>query len=260
VFHSASINTPPDTAIGPYQVYVADLEAKETTVVSSDTDGNQGNGDSALATISANGRFVAYESAASNLVLGDTNGVQDVFVYDRDTGVTRRVSVASNGSEGNGTSFSAVVSDDGVVAFDSEASNLVAGDTNGQVDVFLHDFASGETKRVSVSGNGTEGSGPSARPSISRDGTTVVFTSWADGLVPGDNNGKSDVFAYDVPTGSLWLLSTDALGNPGNGDSRSSSGSVSVDGSWCVFDSVATNLIRRDRNGSVRDVFLVRVR
>ncbi len=141
---------------------------------------------------------MAFESGATNLVSGDTNGKTDVFVHDRQTGQTTRVSVRSDGTQGNGNSEEPFISTDGrYVAFDSEATNLVSGDTNGTWDVFVHDRQTGQTTRVSVRSNGTQGNGASGLPSISTDGRYVAFESGATNLVSGDTNGKTDIFVHD---------------------------------------------------------------
>src|SRR5207244_1030496 len=147
---------------------------------------------------SADGRFVACVSSAANLVAGDTNGATDVFVHDRQTGTTERVSVASDGTEGNAASAGAALSADGrFVAFHSTATNLVAGDTNGATDVFVHDRQTGTTERVSVDSDGTQGNGPSAGAALSADGGLVAFHGTATNLVAGDANGAYDVFVHD---------------------------------------------------------------
>jgi Tol biopolymer transport system component len=163
--------------------------------VSVASDGTQGNGDSVSPSISADGRYVAFMSYAYNLVPGDTNGKADVFVHDRLTGQTTRVSVASDGTQGNDGSGGASISANGrYVAFVSGASNLVPGDTNGKADVFVHDRLTGQTTRVSVASDGTEGNSDSIYPSISADGRYVAFQSWASNLIPRDTNGAWDVF------------------------------------------------------------------
>ncbi|MGH2537890.1 MAG: TolB family protein, partial [Candidatus Promineifilaceae bacterium] len=152
------------------------LGGGQTSLVSIASDGTQGNYDSGLSSVSADGRYVAFTSGASNLVAGDTNGLFDVFVHDRDSGQTSRVSVASDGAEGNGVSDWPSISADGrYVAFQSLASNLVGDDTNGYLDVFIHDRDSGQTSRVSVAWDGDEGNGDSWEPSISADGRYVAF-------------------------------------------------------------------------------------
>jgi Tol biopolymer transport system component len=173
-----------------------------TTRVSVASNGAQGNGDSFSSSISADGRYVAFHSIASNLVSGDTNGAWDVFVHDRQSGQTTRVSAASNGAQGNGDSESPSISADGrYVAFSSDASNLVSGDTNGAWDVFVHDRQSGQTTRVSAASNGAQGNGDSESPSISADGRYVAFSSDASNLVSGDTNGAWDVFVHDRQSG-----------------------------------------------------------
>src|SRR5438552_3498090 len=125
--------------------------AQDTTRVSVDSSGKEGNGYSGFPAISADGQIVAFESDASNLVGGDMNRSEDIFVHDRATGITERVSVDSSGAEGNGASIWPAISSDGqIVTFPSLASNLVGGDTNGSQDVFIHDRSTGITERVSV--------------------------------------------------------------------------------------------------------------
>src|SRR5439155_1499293 len=152
--------------------------------------------------ISADGRFVAFLSSASNLVGGDTNGVIDVFVRDRKTGKTTRVSVNSHGAQGNRGSIVRSISDDGrFVSFDSAANNLVGGDTNTVVDVFLRDRKTGKTRRVSVHSHGPQPYAARFRPPISADGRFVAFYSDAANLVAGDGNAAGDGFVRDRKAG-----------------------------------------------------------
>ena len=137
--------------------------------MSVNSQGGQANNDSAWLAISPDGRFVEFTSSASNLVNNDTNGVSDIFVHDRQTGETTRVSVNSQGGQRNGASGSifappAISGDGRFVAFQSYASNLVPGDTNGYTDIFVHDRQPGETTRVSVDSRGVEGNGESMFP------------------------------------------------------------------------------------------------
>ena len=164
-------------------------------------DGTEGNAESFWnPTISADGHFVAYWSEASNLVPGDSNGVADIFVKDRQTGALERLSMAADGAQGNGPSYGPVLSADGrYVTFWSEASNLVAGDSNGTADVFLKDRQSGVLERVSLAGDGTQGNGPSYSPILSPEGGAVAFWSEASNLVAGDGNGRTDVFLVEPP-------------------------------------------------------------
>jgi len=149
--------------------------------------------------ISANGRFVVIASKASNLAPGDTNQSWDIFVHDLQTGRTTRVSVASDGTEGDNSSWwKAPISADGrFVAFESGATNLVPGDTNRKVDIFVHDQRTGQTTRVSIASDGSQSNGSSEWASISADGRFVAFVSSASNLVPGDTNERQDIFVHD---------------------------------------------------------------
>jgi len=187
-----------------WHVYVHDRLTGATEAVSKDSAGIPANDISRYPSISSDGQVVAFMSYASNLVLGDTNGERDIFVHDRATGVTTRVSVDSAGGQGNGFSYGPSVSADGrYVAFFSAASNLVAGDTNGVTDAFVHDRVTGKTTRVSVDATGLEGNGACEYPSISADGTYVSFASYASNLVVGDTNGVRDVFVHQMPVADI---------------------------------------------------------
>jgi Tol biopolymer transport system component len=167
-------------------------KTKRVSVSSAEVQGNNG---SYNPSISADGRFVAFGSDATNLVGGDTNGWEDVFVRDRRTGKTRRVNLSSAGAQGNDHSFNPSISADGrLVAFGSSATNLVGNDTNGFDDVFVRDRRTGKTRRVSVSSAGTQGDGGNFNPSTSSDGRFVGFESFAANLVGGDTNGFEDIF------------------------------------------------------------------
>src|SRR5881409_3649136 len=205
-------------------VFVHDRLTGTTERVSVASGGTEGNDASLGFALSADGRFVAFESAATDLVAGDTNGVSDVFVHDRQTGRTERVSVASGGAQGNGNSgligfaFPPALSADGrFIAFVSFATNLVAGDTNGATDVFVHDRLTGTTERVSVASGGTEGNDASLGPALSADGRFVAFQSDATNLVAGDTNGATDVFVHDRQTGATERMSVASSGTQGNG-------------------------------------------
>jgi Tol biopolymer transport system component len=159
-FASYATNLVAGDTNGYMDVFVHDRQTGETTLVSVDSQGLQGNGTSGenIICISADGRFVVFDSLASNLVSGDLNGLEDVFVHDRETGETTLVSVDSQGTQGNGDSFGGSISADGrFVVFDSLASNLVPGGTNGGGDVFMHDRKTGETTIVSTDSQGAPG-------------------------------------------------------------------------------------------------------
>src|SRR5436309_13324280 len=198
-------------------------DAQTTERVSVASGGTEGNGASLSSALSADGRFVAFVSAATDLVAADTNGVSAVFVHDRPPGATERVSVASGGAQGNGSSgligfaFPPALSADGrFIAFVSLATSLVAGDTNGATDVFVHDRQTGTTERVSVASGGTEGNDASLGFALSADGRFVAFQSAATNLVAGDANRASDVFVHDRPAGTTERVSGACVGSGGN--------------------------------------------
>ena len=226
----------------------------DTTLVSVASDGTQGNGPSSVTAISADGRYVAFQSRASNLVSGDTNRVADIFVHDRQTGLTTRVSVASDGTQSNGESYWVTISFDGrYVAFDSYASNLVGGDTNNTSDVFVHDRQTGITTRVSIASDGTEGDSSSVSPAFSGDGRYVAFASDAENLVSGDTNGATDTFVHDLQTGMTTRVSVASDGTEGN--LNSDYPSMSSDGRYVTFESDADNLVNGDTNNAI-DIFV----
>ncbi|MEW6746961.1 MAG: hypothetical protein AB1486_29850 [Planctomycetota bacterium] len=230
------------------------LASDITTRVSVGSSGGQGDGESSYPSISADGRYVAFHSSATNLVSDDTNGAYDVFVHDRQTGETTLASVNSSEVQGNGNSSDPSITADGCyVAFESRATNLVAGDTNGQIDVFVHDRQTGHTTRVSIDSWGVEGDGDSSGSSISADGRYVAFESWATNLVAGDTNERIDVFVYDRQIEQTTRVSVDSTGVEGNNWSWHSS--ISADGRYVAFESLATNLVAGDTNGDV-DVFV----
>ena len=252
-------------------------------------DGSQAlGGDSEQSSVSISGRFVAFDSAAANLVPNDTNSSLDVFLRDTCVGTggsctpsTTRVSVASDGSEGNGdstnpstnvvttfTSTNPLDTPDGrFIAFQSVASNLVAGDTNGKVDVFVHDTCRAvagsctpSTIRVSVLSDGSEGNGDSINPAINSNGRYVAFQSSASNFYANDTNGTFDVFVRDTCvdavsgcTPSTTAVSVAIAGGLGNGSSTNPS--ISASGRFIAFQSTATNLVPDDTNGST-DIFV----
>ncbi len=174
-------------------IFVRDTMANTLTLVSAALDGGESNGPSYSPFISADGRYVVFYSSASNLVSGDTNGYYDVFLRDIAANTTTRVSVASDGAEGNWASFGQSISADGrYVAFASNSSNLVDGDTNGYSDIFVRDTILNTTTRVSVGLDGVQTDAGSGGTSISGDGRYVAFVSNASNLVSGDTNGTDD--------------------------------------------------------------------
>ncbi len=225
-----------------------------TSRVSIPSDGGQANGPSALPSLSADGRYVAFASRASNLVPNDTNGVEDVFVHDVLTGQTSRVSRSSAGEQANAASYSPAISPDGrYVVFVSDATNLVNVDTNFSSDIFWHDRQTGQTRRVSISSSGVQPNDHSVSPDVSAGGRYVVFQSFASNLVSGDTNLASDIFLHDIQTGQTRRVSLSSSGAQGNGSSMSPQ--ISTDGRVVVFRSAAPNLVGGDTN-DVADIFV----
>lgn len=249
-----------------FDYFVRDFAAK-TLNGSSPT--NEGSEDPVM---SDDGRYIAFTSVASNLVPGDTNDLapdpngstgEDVFVHDRLTGSTTRVSIDSSGNQAqplfpfafSSTNFSrpSLSADGRYVAFAGAAPNLVANDTNGVEDVFVHDMSTGETIRVSVSSTGAEANGPSEQAVISGDGRFVAFHSEATNLVADDTNSRDDIFLHDRQTGETTRVSVAADGSNANDDSREPA--ISGDGQYISFQSSASNLMANDTNG-IFDVFV----
>ena len=239
---------------GVQDVFVRDLQTGAFARVSTNANGDQGNNSSDTPRLSADGRYVAFNSAASNLVSGDVNGTYDVFVRDLQTGATSRVSTDVNGVEGNNNSYVGSISADGrYAAFYSWASNLVPGDVNGNFDIFVRDLQTGAIICASTDANGSQGNDHSYSPSMSADGRYVAFASGASNLVPGDTNGTYDIFVRDLQTGATSRVSTDVNGVEGNNNSYGAS--LSADGRYVAFASSASNLVPGDTNGTY-DIFV----
>jgi Tol biopolymer transport system component len=255
-FTSVSSNLVSGDTNGTSDVFIRDRQTHKTARVSVSSTGAQGDGASSAypPTISSDGRYVTFTSDATNLVSGDTNGASDVFVRDLKLHKTKRVSVSSTGAQGGGPSETPIISGDGgSVIFGSGATNLVAGDTNGQQDIFVRNLKTHKTTRVSVSSSGAQADGGNFAPSISADGHLVGFGSDATNLVSGDSNANPDIFIRDLKTHETRLVSVSSSGVRGN--SGSSDPSVSADGRYVGFQSFSTNLVGGDTNGD-RDVFL----
>lgn len=256
-FGSGASNLVVDDTNGAYDIFVHDRQTGATTLVSVDSAGGQGNYISDFPAISADGRYVAFGSGASDLVADDTNSVADIFVHDRQTGVTSRVSVDSQGNQGDRDSFyfPAVSADGRFVTFASESSNLVAGDTNGVFDTFVHDRVSGATTRVSLDSTGRQvADGSFIYSSISADGRYVAFESNASNLVTGDTNCVTDIFVHDRQTGTTTRVSVNNAGDQGKDDSYYPA--ISADGRFVTFSSQAWNFVASDVNNFFTDVFV----
>ncbi|MFI0843310.1 beta strand repeat-containing protein [Mesorhizobium sp. IMUNJ 23232] len=254
-FNSTATNLVGGDTNAALDVFMRDTLTGVTTRVSTASDGSQANGASQNVDVTGNGAFIGFQSTATNLVAGDSNGFSDVFVKNLSTGLVTRVSVADDESQANGNSLVARLSDDGNRAsFVSTASNLTANDTNGAVtDIFVRDIAAGTTTLASVSTVGGSGDGQSSGASISGNGRYVVFQSDATNLVAGDTNGTTDVFVRDLQTNTTTRVSTATDGSQSN--DLSGQAVISADGRYVVFFSLASNLVQGDTNG-LRDIFL----
>lgn len=258
--------------VSSWQVYLRDRETGTTTLVS-DTgeDTVYGSTSEGNAVISADGRFVAFQSTNGQLVENDTNGSADIFVYDRTDESIKRVSVASDGSEScacscgwpdtcNGCEYHWVnshpsISADGrYITFTSFSYNFVDGDLPDTPDVFVHDQQTGTTTIVSRASDGSLGNASSGEPSISADGNFIAFSSKANNLIAEDWNDQLDVFLWCRDTGSLTRVSISTDGSEGN--SYSSDPVINEDGSLIAFTSGATSLAAPDSNGFTYDIFL----
>jgi Tol biopolymer transport system component len=253
-FDSYASNLVPRDTNGVGDVFLRDRKLKVTHRVSVGPDGRQANGNSGGAAVSAGGRFVVFDSLASNLAPRDTNGVGDVFLRDRKLKVTHRVSVGPNARQANRDSYGPAISRDGrFVVFYSHASNLVPGDTNRRSDVFVRDRKLRVTYRVSVGPNGRQANGPSLAPAISPGGRFVTFGSSASNLVPRDTNRRSDVFVRDRKLRVTHRVSVGPNARQANGESGRPS--ISAGGRFVAFGSLASNLVAVDTNGAI-DVFV----
>lgn len=240
-FSSATPNLVADDTNGFEDVFVRDNHSYLTERVSAPATGGQADGNSFFPTMSADGGSIAFASYAGNLVANDSNGALDVFVRDRGAGATSLISVSSAGVAGNGPSGATGVSmsaNGQRVAFASSATNLRDGGLSTAGAVYVRDRASGTTTLVSRSSAGGAVAGSS--PALSPDGRFVAFTSASAAIVPGDTNGKADIFVFDMNTAETRIVSVGLAGAPANGWSDFST--ISADGRNVAFESTATNL------------------
>jgi Tol biopolymer transport system component len=238
---------------GVEDLFLHDTVLHTTTRLIAGGDGFETNGGNRFPTMSDDGRFVAFESSATNIVPGDFNGRVDIYLLDRRTGQVRRVGQPPVG-ESNGDSLRPQLSPNGrFLAFESSASNLVPGDTNGTIDAFMVDLANGTLACASVNDAGIIGNAQSRGPLVSKNGRLVTFLSLADNLVPGDTNLQGDSFVRDMRHGTTRRVSVDSNGIQGNGSSNV--GTIDPSGRFVAFGSLASNLVAGDGNG-VFDVFV----
>ena len=238
-------------------LFVRDMAAGTTTLVSVDAAGDGADGPSYGAAISPDGRYVAFVSEGTDLLPGPGDGddIADVFVRDMAAGTTTRVTVDTAGEAPDGDSFLPSINATGeYVTFTSIASDLVADDGNDTYDVFLRDLAAGTTTRVTADLFGGDANGSSSnRSTISHNGRYVSFTSAASDLVPGDANGADDVFVRDMAAGTTVRVSVDPDGRNARGDSYWAA--MNATGRYVTFTSGADDLVPDDDNHT-RDVFV----
>lgn len=250
---ATDVSTAPAGSGASNQVYVRDLSGATTQMVSITPADAQGGNDSYDPVLNSDGTKVAFESDAANLLGAgaDTNGSRDIFLRNTSLDTMVRASVDSNEVEANNDSFNPSISADGTkVAFESDASNLVASDTNGSTDIFVRDVTAGTTSRVSIRSNGVQqiqGKDNSYDAFISPDGRYVVFSSDAPNLVPGDTNGRTDIFLHDLATGFTSRVSVQTGGDQASG--WSDYASLSSDGD-IVWAYTGGDLAPIDTNGS----------
>lgn len=252
-FQSVSDNLVSGDTNGVSDIFLKDVQTGQITRVSTNSSGVEAVGGSVSAAISSDGRYVAFQSAADNLVENDTNEDDDIFLKDLQTGQVTRVSTDSAGNQASSGGIVPAISGDArYVVFESNAGDLVAGDTNGAFDIFLKDTHSGMTWRVSTDSNSAQANGGNLRPVISFDGRYLAYDSLASNLVVGDTNGSKDILVKDMANSVTVRVSTDSSGIQGNNSSVFPE--ISGDGSCVVFASLATNLVATDTN-NIFDVF-----
>ena len=242
-------------------IFVRDRLLGTTERVSVSSRGTEGDDTSGILnlmggpSISADGRFVAFSSMATNLVAGDRNNNPDVFVHDRATGETTRVSVATGGAEANAGGVAPSIGADGrFVAFESFADNLVP-DGNFTGDVFVHDRQTGVTERISQAPDGSDANSSSFTPMLNADGRYVYFTSFASNLVPSDPDDSAvDAYLFDRQTGTTEAITSQRSTQIVH---HSSAGGISGDGRYVTFTTSDTSFLAVDGNGAFEDAWRV---
>ncbi len=254
VFGSSATNLVAGDTNSVIDVFLRDRTLGTTERVSVNEADEETDGDSYNPSITEDADYVIFESDATNLVAGDTNGAKDIFIVELATGTVERLSVTSAEVEVDDFSYDPSISNDGrYVSFVSDATNLVAGDTNGTTDIFLRDRTLGTTERISVSTINLESDGDASSSRVSPDGRYVVFGSDSTDLVTGDTNGVADIFLRDRTLETTIRVSVASDTTQSNGESTFPY--VSDNGRFITFGSSATNLVEDDTNGDP-DVFL----
>ncbi|MFK5894082.1 MAG: hypothetical protein QM504_12745 [Pseudomonadota bacterium] len=259
-FNSEGINLVANDTNNVKDIFVRDTLNGTTKRVSVDSSGAQANWESASASITPDGRYILFRSDANNLINNDTNNSTDIFLHDTSNGETKRVSIATGGGEANGPSLSPSMSSDArYIAFKSDATNLVAGDNNNKVDIFVHDTVKGETRRVSADSNGADANGYSTGPIISEDGLYIVFNSEASNLINNDTNNFLDTFVYNRTSNTTTRISVKSNGDQASADNNSydypTRPSISNNGQYISYTSSLIDLVDNDTNNQI-DVFI----
>ncbi|HJR45757.1 MAG TPA: hypothetical protein VJ927_09150 [Actinomycetota bacterium] len=261
VSFASNLTAEVDPTLTNSEVYLRDLQAGTTERITRAVDGGPSKGASLQPSVSADGRYVAFFSHATDLIPGDSNGAADVFVFDRETGSTEAVSVAPEGGLGDASSTFAQISDSGrVVVFRSAATNLIAGDENGEADVFLRDLGSDTTEIISVASDGTQGNADAFSPllSLSSDDRFITFQSSASNLVPNDTNGLTDaLFGSDVFVRDRRNATTERVSVTSSGGEfvDAFGGSISADGRFVAFHATRSDQDSSDF-GAFADVYV----
>ncbi len=266
VFQSNKPNLIDNDSNGVDDIFLYDVQTEQTERINIGAREEQANRASGLgypATISEDGRFVAFVSDATNLIPNDANNLPDIFLRDRVLQETIRISTNNSDEDlgaSNGASTNPILSKDGqFIVFQSAANNLIQNDTNDAIDIFLYHLATGHLEIVSVGWNGDLANGSSGNPDISSNNRWIAFSSDADNLVPHDTNNVTDIFIYDTVTGHTIRASVDNDGKEGNHISNSPA--ISGDGSKIGFVSLASNLVPNDSNEKwdifIREIDLV---
>ncbi len=254
-FVSSASDLVGDDANGQVDVFVRDLWTGATTRVSSSSSGVESDAPAWDPFISGDGMRIVFWSHATNLIDGELSSTTNAYLHDLSNGTTIRVASTPTGEIPDGPSYSPAISADGTtVVFESEATNLVPGDTNQRRDIFRFDVASADLERVSVSNDGSQADSGSTHGSVSGNGETIAFTSYATNLVPGDTNNQNDVFVRDrvastterVSVSSSGVQLTDVLG--------ANAPVISASGQFVVFFSGDADLVPVDTNNT-DDVF-----
>lgn len=253
VFEAGGDTLVPSDDNNTTDVFVHDRRSGKTKRVSISSSETQADDGGMQASISPNGRYVAFASLSDDLVPSDANGLVDIFVRDRKKQTTTRVSVDSSGSESNGTSERPSVADNGNVVFSSGADNLVADDSNGTYDVFVHNLKTGETTLASISSSGVHGDQASHNAAISRDGSVVTFMS-TTAFAPGTGGVYEEIWVRTLTGGKTRLVTRGVGGAPSDNGSAVYGGALSYNGRYVAFSSFATNLVGGDDNG-VADMY-----